>query len=156
MKEILDERQRQLNLKCDNFTQTIRSCDLKSYSCKASQTKIIQDISKYRQTFTQTENRMSKSILTQTDEVSNNQTRPVLTNMNSSAYGSNNMLFINEFDKVERSYSKDSMSNFKNKNLVYAENNFGVNKMFESNLRKYLNDSGKEKKSKNIGVEIFL
>jgi len=99
---------------------------------------------------------MSKSILTQTDEVSNNQTRPVLTNMNSSAYGSNNMLFINEFDKVERSYSKDSMSNFKNKNLVYAENNFGVNRMFESNLRKYLNDSGKEKKSKNIGVEIFL
>jgi len=50
------------------------------------------------------------------------------------------MLFINEFDKVERSYSKDSMSNFKNKNLVYAENNFGVNRMFESNLKKYLND----------------
>ena len=92
----------------------------------------------------------SKSILIQTDEASTNQTRPVLTNLNSSTFGSKRFSFANDYDKDERSYSKGAVGTFKNKNLVYAENNFGVNRMFETSLSKYLNDSGKEKKSKQI------
>ncbi len=146
MKEILEERQCRLNKKCDNFTQTKLANGLKSNLNKASQTDIKPDFTKNRETFTQTDTIRSKTIFSQTDEISAQQSNSVWSN--SSNYGSKNMYFKNQFDQNESSNSKEAFGTFKNKNLVYDENNFGANRIFEKSLNKYLINSQKEKESK--------